>query len=125
MPVNNAPARLNTAQGAAPSYAARAWVNFNGTGTVAIRASGNVSSITDNNTADYSVNFTTPMPDANYTMVGSANQQGSTFVYMVMDRNPSAAAPRSTSAIRIFVGAHSSSTTTGSDVEQVNVAIFR
>jgi hypothetical protein len=44
---------------------ARSWVNFNGTGTVAIRASVNVSSITDNGTGDYTVNFTTAMPDAN------------------------------------------------------------
>jgi hypothetical protein len=44
----------------------KAWVNFNGTGTVAIRASYNVSSITDNGTGDYTVNFTTAMPDANY-----------------------------------------------------------
>ena len=51
----------------ATAYAARAWVNFNGTGTVAIRASGNVSSITDNGTGDYTVNFTNAMPDANYT----------------------------------------------------------
>jgi hypothetical protein len=49
------------------NYKCRAWVNFNGTGTVAIRASGNVSSITDNGTGDYTVNFTTAMPDANYT----------------------------------------------------------
>ena len=48
-------------------YLCRAWVNFNGTGTVAIRASGNVSSITDNGTGDYTVNFTTAMPDANYS----------------------------------------------------------
>lgn len=47
----------------------RAWVNFNGTGTVAIRASGNVSSITDNGVGDYTVNFTTAMQDANYTPV--------------------------------------------------------
>jgi len=50
----------------ATAYGCRAWVNFNGTGTVAIRASGNVSSITDNGTGDYTVNFTTAMPDANY-----------------------------------------------------------
>ena len=49
------------------NYKCRAWVNFNGTGTVAIRASGNVSSITDNGTGDYTVNFTTAMPDANYS----------------------------------------------------------
>ena len=54
------------ASGSAPIYACRAWVNFNGTGTPAIRDSGNVSSITDNGTGDYTVNFTTAMPDANY-----------------------------------------------------------
>lgn len=58
---------FTTAVGSAPSYACRAWVNFNGTGTVAIRASGNVSSITDNGTGDYSINFTTAMPDVNYS----------------------------------------------------------
>jgi hypothetical protein len=61
-------AKLDGAQnGSAPIYGARAWVNFDGTGTVAIRASGNVSSITDNGTGDYTVNFTNAMPDANYS----------------------------------------------------------
>ena len=49
----------------------RAWVNFNGTGTVAIRASFNVSSITDNGTGNYTVNFTTAMADADYSFVAS------------------------------------------------------
>jgi hypothetical protein len=62
--------------GSAPIYAARAWVNFNGTGTVAIRASGNVSSITDNGTGDYTVNFTTAMPDANFSVAGWARCSG-------------------------------------------------
>jgi hypothetical protein len=53
----------------ATAYGCRAWVNFNGTGTVAIRASGNVSSITDNGTGDYTVNFTTAISDANYSAV--------------------------------------------------------
>lgn len=57
---------LSTASGSAPSYSCRAWVNFNGTGTIAIRASGNVSSITDNGIGDYTANLTTAMPDANY-----------------------------------------------------------
>jgi hypothetical protein len=47
----------------------RAWVNFNGTGTVAIRASFNVSSITDNGTGDYTVNFTNAFSDANYAAI--------------------------------------------------------
>ena len=53
------------------NYSCRAWVNFNGTGTPAIRASGNVTNITDNGTGDYTVNFTTAMPDANYAAVAS------------------------------------------------------
>ena len=57
----------------ATAYGCRAWVNFNGTGTVAIRASGNVSSITDNGTGDYTVNFTTAMPDANFTTIVTAS----------------------------------------------------
>jgi len=57
----------------ATAYGCRAWVNFNGTGTVAIRASGNVSSITDNSTGNYTVNFTTAMPDANFSAVAQFN----------------------------------------------------
>jgi hypothetical protein len=60
---------LFNASGSAPVYACRAWVNFNGTGTVAIRESGNVTSITDNITGRYTVNLTTAMPDANYATV--------------------------------------------------------
>jgi hypothetical protein len=51
----------------------RAWVNFNGTGTVAIRAAYNVTSITDNGTGDYTVNFTTALPDANYAVCTNAS----------------------------------------------------
>jgi hypothetical protein len=47
---------------------ALAWVNFNGTGTVAIRSSYNVSSITDNGTGQYTVNFATALSDANYAV---------------------------------------------------------
>jgi hypothetical protein len=63
--------RVNTLQNVAgdAQYTAKAWVNFNGTGTVAIRGNGNVSSITDNGTGDYTVNFTTAMADANYNTV--------------------------------------------------------
>jgi hypothetical protein len=69
------PAKLSGAQsGSAPIYGARAWVNFNGTGTVAIRASGNVSSITDGGTGVYTVNFTTAMPDTNYSVTVTARR---------------------------------------------------
>jgi uncharacterized protein (AIM24 family) len=68
---------------AAVAYGCRAWVNFNGTGTVAIRASGNVSSITDNGTGDYTVNFTTAMPDANYAINVSAGTGSGSGDYLV------------------------------------------
>ena len=75
-------AQFATVSGTAPIYPCRAWVNFNGTGTVAIRASGNVSSITDNGAGDYTVNFTTAMPDANYAVVGTAGDtSGSTCLF--------------------------------------------
>lgn len=54
------------AAGLAPMYACRAWVNFNGTGVVAIRDSGNVSSVADLGTGNYTVNFTTAMPHENF-----------------------------------------------------------
>jgi hypothetical protein len=60
------PNRVMTADVAAPGLC-KAWVNFNGTGTVAIRAAFNVSSIQDNGTGSYTVNFSTAMPDANYS----------------------------------------------------------
>jgi hypothetical protein len=63
----------------ATAYGCRAWVSFNGTGTVAIRGSGNVTSITDNGVGDYTVNFTTAMPDANYASTGSAQAQPGSF----------------------------------------------
>lgn len=73
---------LSTASGSAPSYSARAWVNFNGTGTVAIRASGNVSSVTDNGVGFYTVNFSSAMPDANFaaTAINDLSSNGSWYV---------------------------------------------
>lgn len=61
-------------------YTAKAWVNFNGTGTVAIRASGNVSSITDNGTGDYTLNFTNAMPDANYANLATCTQGATGYI---------------------------------------------
>jgi hypothetical protein len=59
------------------AFDCRAWVNFNGTGTVAIRGSGNVSSITDSGVGSYRVNFTTAMPDTNYSVTCAARIVGS------------------------------------------------
>jgi hypothetical protein len=69
---------LNGGQsGSAPIFAARAWVNFDGTGTVSIRGSGNVSSITDQGVGLYRVNLTTPMSDTNFsTLITGDNSAG-------------------------------------------------
>jgi hypothetical protein len=80
----------------ATAYGCRAWVNFNGTGTVAIRASGNVSSITDNGTGDYTVNFTTAMPDVNYSVTMGLPGAGNGGIAYTQD------APFSTTSIRIL-----------------------
>jgi hypothetical protein len=63
-------------------YAAKAWVNFNGTGTVAIRQSGNVASITDNGTGSYTVSFTSALTDANYSVAGIAGTPASTAGFL-------------------------------------------
>lgn len=75
--------KVNAVQGTdgVERYLARAWVNFNGTGTVAIRGSGNVSSITDQGVGVYTVNFATAMPDQNYAAVTTAGEQGLTSAY--------------------------------------------
>lgn len=122
-------ARFNTLQNAAGSKSvpvdtvvdgsAKAWVNFNGTGTVAIRAAFNVSSITDNGTGDYTVNFTTAMPDANYSYAFGVGDSGNT-TRPLAEANTSAP---TTSALRYLV----INTATGTliDADRLNVAIFR
>lgn len=59
------------------NYKCRAWVNFDGTGTPSIRGDGNVSSITDNGTGDYWVNFSSSMPDTNYSAAFSTQNMNS------------------------------------------------
>jgi hypothetical protein len=106
------------ASGSAPVYACRAWVNFNGTGTVAIRASGNVSSITDNGTGDYTVNFTTAMPDANYSVTGIVGDYGT--INAIRGIMVSSATAPTTSALRIVT-----CLTSAEDQARVSIAIFR
>ena len=106
------------ATGSAPIYSCRAWVNFNGTGTVAIRASGNVSSITDNGVGNYTVNFTTAMVDANYAVVMTA---GDTASGTCLFQSPFSTSP-TTSAAQVLV---TNSIFTATDRLFVQVAIFR
>ena len=106
-------------------YLAKAWVNFNGTGTVAIRAAGNVSSITDNGTGNYTVNFTTAMPDANYSVSGVTGylDGGSAG-----DFNGGAVNIRWDTATPMQTGSVSLQTCNSSslyDMKYVNVTIFR
>lgn len=119
---------MNSGYGsAATAYGCRAWVNFNGTGTVAIRASGNVSSITDNGVGDYTVNFTNAMPDANYSVVGTAQQN--TFANAdcgsVSTHRVSGAGALTTTSVRLDTT--NTATTTGNpqDMLSVQIAIFR
>jgi hypothetical protein len=96
----------------------RAWVNFNGTGTVAIRASFNVSSITDNGTGDYTVNFTNAMPDANYSVSGAAGDATGNDPTS-MQINTSTA--QTTIAVRI----RTTTVNAYADKPVVNVSVFR
>jgi len=106
----------------ATAYGCRAWVNFNGSGTVAIRASGNVSSITDNGVGDYTVNFTNAMPDTNYSFGGFCVIPSSRS--MQFGDNPNII---STGSLRISTGAITGfgGETTKYDATIVDIQVFR
>ena len=102
----------------APVFACRAWVNFNGTDTIAIRDSGNVSSITDNGTGDYTVTFTTAMPDANYcTLVTPQAMAGATSTATL-----DVGTPLTTTSVTLLTMNVSGNTT---DTSEVCVAVVR
>ena len=92
---------LSTATGSAPSYAARAWVNFNGTGTIAINASGNVSSITDGGVGLYTVNMTNAMPDINYEVNASASWSGVSYLVVSLFMSGASRVAPTTTAFRV------------------------
>lgn len=95
----------------------KAWVSFDGTGTVAIRAAYNVSSITDNGTGDYTVNFTTAMSDANYSVLFTPGGQETTSTANF--DMPRRSTTPTTSAVRVIYSNGNQDTLFGS------VAIFR
>ena len=97
------------------NYKCRAWVNFNGVGTVAIRASGNVSSITDNSTGQYTVNFTTAMADVNYSYAPSIGDVPVDCVVTI----------KSITASSILLYAYRIPTGAPIDPAQVSAAFFR
>ena len=109
---------MNSGYGSdAVAYGCRAWVNFNGTGTPAIRASGNVSSITDNGTGDYTVNFTTALVDVNYCVTGLAGSTTNDDGFISPNNGT-----MSTSAIQFRVRTH---TGTLNDATYVYISVFR
>jgi hypothetical protein len=114
--------KFNSGYGSvATAYGCRAWVNFNGTSTVSIRASGNVTSITDNGTGDYTVNFTNAMPDANYSVSGSVKyppSAGTNVPILGVNRNTNLA----TGSVRINT---TNVADTVVDPDVVSVAVFR
>jgi hypothetical protein len=111
-------AQFATVSGTAPIYPCRAWVNFNGTGTVAIRASGNVSSITDNGTGNYSVNFTTAMSDSNYAVCATARNGAVSDSLIAASEEPQ----NSAALAKIFT---TSDAGVLADARGVSVSIFR
>jgi len=120
--------KLDTATGSAPSYSARAWVNFNGTGTVAIRQSGNVSSITDNSTGDYTINFTTSLTDANYslnvtTSNASSGAAGSGPVSLFITNGTNTRVAPTTSAARFLTFSYNGGSLI--DCEYILCSVFR
>ena len=122
----NGDLQFNSGYGsAATAYGCSAWVNFNGTGTVAIRASGNVSSITDNGTGDYTVNFTTAMVDTSYAFsFGAGSGNGRTIVlYNGTFNTTDSSSAKAVGSIRVAfleLGAGNRQ-----DNTQISVAVFR
>jgi hypothetical protein len=117
----NSTSSTNCIQGSA-----KAWVNFNGTGTVAIRASYNVSSITDNSTGNYTVNFTNALTDANYAVhvTGTENNTGEIArIATVYGDASTGASGKTSSAVRVVYGA--SNAATFFDSAEMNVTCFR
>lgn len=116
---------ITTTTGSAPYYGARAWVNFNGTGTVAIRSSANVSSITDLGTGYYRVNFSTSMPDTDFSVLATSEHDlGTSIDALVIEGDSVSATPTSTS-IELRNLSVVGSTGNARDSRFCNVAIFR
>jgi hypothetical protein len=108
----------------ATAYGCRAWVNFNGTGTVAIRASGNVTSITDNGTGSYTVNFINAMPDVNYAVTGGAGTStgGAGYRWLAVGSSNSSDFSMTTTSVRVQTVYDGTNKT---DADFAAVAIFR
>lgn len=109
--------KLTTASGSAPSYSARAWVSFNGTGTVSIYSSGNVTSVSDLGTGDYSVNFSTGMPDTSFST--QLARTGNGFIRITSQ------AAASVGIFTTFANSGGNIGGVGEDVSIVGCSVFR
>jgi hypothetical protein len=120
----NTPVVFKDGNGTQIGTLCRAWVNFNGTGTVAIRASFNVSSITDNGTGNYNVNFTTAMPDADYAAFVTCKpvDTGGSISMGNLGYYGSATSPMSTTSVRVMSQAASAGV---ADTAYMCVSVFR
>ena len=109
--------------GSAPMFPCRAWVNFDGTGTVIIKGSGNVSSITDNGVGDYTANITTPVPNLNYS-ISTNSVEFTSGVPINVALRASGLAPllKTTGAVR--VSTRSAFDGTGYDINNISVQVF-
>jgi hypothetical protein len=125
--------KFSTTTGSAPSYACRAWVNFDGTrdttGAVStantnrfIRSSGNVTSVLRNGLGDYTITFTTAMSDANYVTIANTNQVALGNVSSGTTIRGVDSSFILSSSVRIETGSNSSGA--NADVTVINVAIF-
>ncbi len=124
--VDNGNLQFNSGYGSvATAYGCRAWVNFDGTGTPAIRASGNVSSITDGGAGVFAVNFTTAMPDINYSISINVSLFFASFNLYSPSLNTGSGgnevAP-TTSSCSMYIAR---SDNVAFDPKYINVAIFR
>ena len=104
------------------NYKCRAWVNFNGVGTVAIREAGNVSSVTDGGTGIFTINFTTDFSDADYATVCSSANSFNTWPRIIA-AGTSANPTYSVSAVGLYIVR--SDNNSAEDNDRTQVAIFR
>lgn len=108
--------------GAAPVFAARAWVNFDASsGTPVIRGSGNVSGVTRNGPGDYTITFSSPMPDANYTITATTSRESYNLAVAYLANTQTF----STTAVQVFTVGVSGTNNTPMDPSRVMVSIFR
>mgnify|MGYP000656583447 CR=1 FL=1 len=108
------------------NYKCRAWVNFNGTGTVAIRASGNVSSITDLAVGSFTVNMTSALSDANYSVnVNSSSAFGIASIGATQLNTSSVGSQVSPTTTALTFTCLNSAANANVDPQFVNVAVFR